>query len=1237
MNAFIASKNNDVDTLSYIFSDNDSLIYINERDDCTGLTALNYCATYGSIEAAIFLLNKGASLYCADYENGWNPLHRALYFGHFKLSLLLIKAGSKLGDENIPTGQDKLDLMYRKERNRSISNIKTWKKNIDHDGFSPIDLISEKLAKYLPHKSKKNYINNTSVFSFGKPDFTLGYALPNTIGDIIKPKLINDLANENVKQLASSKYHSMALTNDGKIYTWGHGRHGKLGHGNEMSIGVPLYVSFKEHFVTIISAAENHSMLVTKNGSIFTWGCDKYGQLGHNCSTGLSILVPKQIESLKSVIVVGIAAGDSHSICFTNKGELYGWGNNNKGQLGIKQSDLGSNNMLIYPKLIVIPNWSQKFKNKIKINQINNQSKTENICPILQVSASSFSTVVLCCASNRYYEGAPLTSYMNIPEINEVYQFGHGCFVPTRVIFGNKSNIDITSSLNSFQYITCSGNGRGGSGINIIQISAGKFHNVALSSSSYVYTWGFGDHISDDKNSYNYQPSYPQLVEALLPTNGGGKVINIAATNNRTAVISDVGDLYSWGSSQEKGVLGHGNESNYQPIPKRITGLKRVISVVLSECHTLCLTSSSLPRLPYEENYINPFNNDQRNKIENEYYSDEDNDENNCNYKHVNNKMDSKSTEIDEINICMNVLSLKEICVRELAKNIDLRNATSLLSIADQFYSTSLSNFCASFIKRNLDAILVQNKSSDLDILIQDLGDEVEELISNRKFSYDENINKNRSKNNTNQMKKNILIDTIILDNEKIKNQVSNEVIIDMSNSMSVMKRIKSISKKLLNINIKQTEINDIKSSAMDKIAIKERKEVLENELNSLSLVLERLNRESDLMELSKQLRKNQNNDAINELKNNSINDSKVKSNEILKINQNEDFNEKNKIENKKIGKKKFIPANNFLEHVTIIEKSNFTPSFKDWNKIHNDNSMKKEIESNNIQTRGKSFDEIVQEEFNNLNSISISSSIGIYGQTVLSPPLKSTPITRTTSTPNPINRVQSTIINNIDNNSTERKERSSSFSLESLIITPNKQTKKSTIITKSVNSIVKNIAWKDSEILNNNISYLNNEPIDLIKPIGLKDILKEEEITRKFSNLAKLKGNENPWYIERKARCDISDVIKKEEEEEEEKKRLKIVKLKEEEDEEKEIKWALQMVAEQLKREEILKKNKKNISQDKLKNNSSEVGDKKSKKSMYKVNNQKFKENSFEINKPSLSTLSNLSAKSAIFVPKNI
>jgi alpha-tubulin suppressor-like RCC1 family protein len=45
--------------------------------------------------------------------------------------------------------------------------------------------------------------------------------LPNTIGDIIKPKLINELASENVKQLACNKYHSMALTKDGIIYSWG--------------------------------------------------------------------------------------------------------------------------------------------------------------------------------------------------------------------------------------------------------------------------------------------------------------------------------------------------------------------------------------------------------------------------------------------------------------------------------------------------------------------------------------------------------------------------------------------------------------------------------------------------------------------------------------------------------------------------------------------------------------------------------------------------------------------------------------------------------------------------------------------------------------------------------------------------------------------------------------------------------------------------------------------------------
>jgi hypothetical protein len=48
--------------------------------------------------------------------------------------------------------------------------------------------------------------------------------------------------------------------------------------------------------------------------------------------------------------------------------------------------------------------------------------------------------------------------------------------------------------------------------------------------------------------------SVPLLLDTLLPENGGGRIVMVSAANDRTCVVSDVGDLYTWGATAEKGL-----------------------------------------------------------------------------------------------------------------------------------------------------------------------------------------------------------------------------------------------------------------------------------------------------------------------------------------------------------------------------------------------------------------------------------------------------------------------------------------------------------------------------------------------------------------------------------------------------------------------------------------------------------------------------------------------------------
>ena len=170
MDLFEMARSNDFDGIEGIIDKEECSP--DDRDD-VGRTALHICAYHGHLESTQKLITLGASLNLPDFESGWTPLHRALYHGHLKVSLLLIKAGASLGDNWRSSNDDwKTVVQPKKEPYRTIRNISKWRCPIDHDGLSPLDLLSYRLADNL--KSSKKLRSSTSIHAFGKSDFMLG-------------------------------------------------------------------------------------------------------------------------------------------------------------------------------------------------------------------------------------------------------------------------------------------------------------------------------------------------------------------------------------------------------------------------------------------------------------------------------------------------------------------------------------------------------------------------------------------------------------------------------------------------------------------------------------------------------------------------------------------------------------------------------------------------------------------------------------------------------------------------------------------------------------------------------------------------------------------------------------------------------------------------------------------------------------------------------------------------------
>ncbi|MED1861450.1 S-layer homology domain-containing protein [Brevibacillus reuszeri] len=125
--------------------------------------------------------------------------------------------------------------------------------------------------------------------------------------------------------------HTVALKSDGTVWTWGHNENGQLGIGTfDKGSTVPVQVQNLSDVVAI-SAGALHTIALKSDGTVWTWGYNYYGQLGNGViSNGSS--VPVQVSNLSGV--VAISAQYLNSSALKRDGTVWTWGANFFGQLG---------------------------------------------------------------------------------------------------------------------------------------------------------------------------------------------------------------------------------------------------------------------------------------------------------------------------------------------------------------------------------------------------------------------------------------------------------------------------------------------------------------------------------------------------------------------------------------------------------------------------------------------------------------------------------------------------------------------------------------------------------------------------------------------------------------------------------------------------------------------------------------------------------------------------------------
>lgn len=193
-------------------------------------------------------------------------------------------------------------------------------------------------------------------------------------------RLMRPLAGVEVTQVAAGEFHSLALAADGSVWSWGGNSDGQLGigacspHSGPACILGPASAAQRSadvstHSTRTVPSAESdvggregssaayqqawasepcchvaaggrHSAVTARSGRLWTCGWNAYGQLGTG-ETCTAVATPTPVAALGGLVVVQAAAGLGHTLALTDCGDVYAFGWNADGQLGIG-SDVAS-------------------------------------------------------------------------------------------------------------------------------------------------------------------------------------------------------------------------------------------------------------------------------------------------------------------------------------------------------------------------------------------------------------------------------------------------------------------------------------------------------------------------------------------------------------------------------------------------------------------------------------------------------------------------------------------------------------------------------------------------------------------------------------------------------------------------------------------------------------------------------------------------------------------------------
>ncbi|PNJ72267.1 HERC4 isoform 5, partial [Pongo abelii] len=313
---------------------------------------------------------------------------------------------------------------------------------------------------------------------------------------VLEPRKSDFFINKKVRDVGCGLRHTVFVLDDGTVYTCGCNDLGQLGH--EKSRKKPeQVVALDAQNIVAVSCGEAHTLALNDKGQVYAWGLDSDGQLGLVGSEEC-IRVPRNIKSLSDIQIVQVACGYCHSLALSKASEVFCWGQNKYGQLGLGTDCKKQTSPQLLKSLLGIP--------------------------FMQVAAGGAHSFVLTLSGAIFGWGRNKFGQLGLNDENDRY-------VP-----------NLLKSLRSQK---------------IVYICCGEDHTAALTKEGGVFTFGAGGYGQLGHNSTSHEIN-PRKVFELM----GSIVTQIACGRQHTsAFVPSSGRIYSFGLGGN-GQLGTGSTSN---------------------------------------------------------------------------------------------------------------------------------------------------------------------------------------------------------------------------------------------------------------------------------------------------------------------------------------------------------------------------------------------------------------------------------------------------------------------------------------------------------------------------------------------------------------------------------------------------------------------------------------------------------------------------------------------------